>query len=197
MSIRSLIGALLALTLAACASLPAGRSGGQLPPERAERLAALQSWSLRGRVSVIDGEDGWHGTLNWTHEGPDAYRLDIIGPLGQGRVTVISTAEGVLLRSEEGEQRAADPETLVAQTLGVALPVSGLIDWVKGLPTDAPVDRLTLDDAGRTLELEQQGWTLRYLGYADVDGVDLPSRLNAVRDTVTVKLAVGTWRIDS
>ncbi|MDX1653968.1 MAG: lipoprotein insertase outer membrane protein LolB [Candidatus Competibacteraceae bacterium] len=157
-------------------------------------LAALEDWRLDGRIGVIQGEEGWHGSLQWVQQGGH-YRIDLIGPLGQGRAQIRGDPDGVLLQTAEGSASAEDPGRLVEQALGVDIPVVGLRYWVRGLPAPGQVDDLQGDKQGRLTRLEQDGWVIEYPRYQSVDGLELPASIRARRDDVQVKLAVGQWQL--
>ena len=48
---------------------------------RRDALQALASWTLRGRVAVAAGSDGFSGGLQWQQLGPNA-EVSLYGPLG-------------------------------------------------------------------------------------------------------------------
>ncbi|HSM68733.1 MAG TPA: lipoprotein insertase outer membrane protein LolB, partial [Xanthomonadales bacterium] len=51
--------------------------------ERQQRISALDSWTLSGRLSVDDGQDGGSGRLSWRVDGANA-RLEFRAALRRG-----------------------------------------------------------------------------------------------------------------
>jgi outer membrane lipoprotein LolB len=115
-------------------------------------------------------------------------------PFGQGIARLVRAGEEITLTTQDGREfRAADAESLTEQVLGFRLPLLGLAEWVRGRaapePAAAPT-RERRDAAGRLSELEQSGWTISYLAYAD----GLPSRLALAYPGLELRLAVSEWK---
>ncbi len=163
--------------------------------QRQARLVSQNRWQFSGRLSVIQGEEGFHGRVRWQQDN-DRYVIDLVGPLGQGRQQIRGDATRVALRADNGQTRVADDaETLVAQTLGVALPVSGLRYWVRGLAApQVPIAAQQATANGQLQALQQAGWQLDFGGYRG----DFPTRLTAERalddgQTVKLQLVIDQW----
>ncbi|MEH6874070.1 MAG: lipoprotein insertase outer membrane protein LolB [Candidatus Competibacter sp.] len=164
---------------------------------RQSTLARLTQWQADGRIGVVNGQDGWHASFQWAQQDP-TYRIDIIGPLGQGRVTIQGDEREVSIQTQDGQRSTApDPDLLLEQTLGLRLPVTGLRYWVRGLPAPGPTALLQTDAAGRLTRLEQNGWVIEYPSYApsSVFNLDLPERIVARRLDLGVKLVIEQWML--
>jgi len=186
---------LVALLLAGCSTLPGPEFPGTDPS--AARRAQVADWQLRGRVSLTQGEQGWHAGLDWENH-PDGYRLQLAGPLGQGALQLTGNAAQVMLEDARGRHySAADAESLLLQVTGWELPVSGLQDWVRGLPTQGTPASVTLDEAGRIARLEQSGWIIDYQRFATVNGMQWPTRLRLVRADLALRLVIDQWLLDT
>ena len=73
------------------------------------------------------------------------------------------------------------------------MPLVGLADWVRGRAAPSPAPGPTAehrDASGRLLELEQSGWKIRYLDYADT----LPSRLTLIYPGLELRIAISEWK---
>lgn len=165
---------------------------------RQARLAQLTAWQVEGRIGVISGQEGWHATFQWVQQEASNYRIDLIGPLGQGRVIIESDGQEVRVQTQNGQSWAApDPDDLLEQTLGVRLPVKGLQYWVRGLPAPGPAPVLQTDTHGRLARLEQNGWIIEYLIYAPASilKLDLPERIIAQHQDLSVKLVIEQWTL--
>jgi outer membrane lipoprotein LolB len=115
-------------------------------------------------------------------------------PFGQG-IARLARADGeITLTTQDGREfRAGDAETLTEQVLGFRLPLVGLADWVRGRAASKPAPEPTRerrDASGRLTELEQSGWRIRYLEYADA----LPSRLALTFPGLELRLAISEWK---
>ena len=187
---------LCALLLSACAPLPVVDLLTDSPWTARQRiLRGLQHWSLSGRIGVTDGKDAWHASLYWTQRG-QAYTIDLIGPLGQGRLNIQGDAQGVIVRTADGQLlNAAAPEQLLEQTIGMRIPVEGLRYWVRGLPDPNRPSQLAGDEEGRLVRLEQDGWIIDYSRYTQVQALDLPDRIRARKGELQVRLVITEWNL--
>ena len=186
----------LTILLPGCATPPPSLSETENAwTARQTRLAQLAAWQVEGRIGVVSGQEGWHATFQWVQQEPN-YRIDLIGPLGQGRVVIESDGQEVRVQTQDGQNwTAPDPDDLLEQTLGVRLPVNGLRYWVRGLPAPGPTPVLQTDTNGRLTRLEQNGWVIEYLIYVPTSilNLDLPERVIAQHRDLSVKLVIDQW----
>lgn len=160
---------------------------------RQPTLLKLSHWRAIGRIGVVNERDGWHASFQWNQQGSN-YRMDLIGPLGQGRVIVQGDTETVHIQTQDGQNwTAPDADTLLEQSLGVRLPINGLRYWVRGLPEPGFPPVMQLDAEGRLLRLEQNGWIIDYPDYTATAALDLPTRIIARRTDLSVKLVIEQW----
>ncbi|MBL8250081.1 MAG: outer membrane lipoprotein LolB, partial [Candidatus Competibacter sp.] len=185
--------ALLALAawLAGCAVAPTPTADQHNAwAARQQALTQLSRWQASGRIGVISGQDGWHANFQWAQQEQN-YRIDLIGPLGQGRVSIQGDGRQVSIQTQDGQrQTAPDPESLLEQTTGARLPVEGLRYWIRGVPEPGPVAAMQTDASGRLLRLEQKGWVIEYPDYAPTSPDPLPARIIARRQDLSVKLVI-------
>ena len=184
---------LLTLLLAGCAGTPATKT--ITSPDRFPRASELpDSWQLTGRISLTQGEAGWHAGVDWAEQA-DSFRLRLSGPLGQGGFLLTGNAGGVLLRdSSQRVYAAADTGALLAQVTGWTLPVAGLRYWVLGIPAPNADFEAEVDAAGRLERLVQDGWTIRYSRYHPAADGRWPARLGLARDDISVRLVIDQWQ---
>ena len=164
---------------------------------RQNRLARISTWQADGRIGVVSGQDGWHANFQWAQQN-SGYRIDLIGPLGQGRVIVESNGTEARIQTQDGQSwTAPDADALLEQSLGVRLPVNGLRYWARGLPEPGSTPTLQTDAQGRLTRLEQNGWVIEYPAYAPTSilNLDLPERIVARRQDLSVKLVIEQWTL--
>jgi outer membrane lipoprotein LolB len=152
-------------------------------------------WQLNGRLSLTQGETGWHGGMDWTQE-PGSYRLRVSGPLGQGGFLLSGDDQGVLL-VDAGQRTytAPDADTLLTNVTGWMLPVTGMRYWVRGIPDPAWEFEAQMDTEGRLEQLFQAGWIIRYTRYHTTGDGRWPARLALVRDDVSVRMVIDQWHL--
>ncbi|MBI5330399.1 MAG: outer membrane lipoprotein LolB [Betaproteobacteria bacterium] len=181
----------LALLAAGCAEPPIAPA-----PVAGARTAPPASFRLEGRVSVKSGEESFSGGIAWRHV-PDADEILLTTPLGQGVAELRITPQGANLVDGKGRQHAApDTASLLRQTLGVELPLQGLVWWALGRPRpDAPAHE-EFDAAGQVARMEQDGWRIEFARHARQQGYLLPGRLIARRgEDLEVRLVADAWEL--
>ena len=150
-------------------------------------------FDLAGRLGARYGDQSFSGNLTWRH-GRSSDELLISTPLGQGVARILREGDAVTLSTAEPrEYRAADAESLTEQVLGFRLPLQGLADWVRARPAaDSPATMARSAD-GRLERLEQRGWQIEYLEYADARPAPLPSRLRLIYPGIELRLVISRW----
>ena len=174
--------------LSGCAQLPS-------PPALNARPAQLETaaFAMNGRISINHYGERRSAGLHWTHRGQSDEVL-LLTPLGQTAVRVYRDERNATLDDGDKHYQADNPETLMEKVLGWHLPLRGLHQWVLGLPdTGSPV-QITRDNKGRISELLQDGWEVRYLGYADSRADSLPARLQLSHEHLKVQLLIDEWQ---
>ena len=201
---QTLIALLAILLLTRCANLPdtgAPPAGPIDTQAHEQRLRAIAQWHLQAKAGLRSPEQNGSARLDWQHSSSD-FQISLSGPLGQGRVELKSTPEGVVLTQPDSEPLyATSAEALLYQQTGWDLPVSLLADWLLGLPaTERPIDNLKRTDNGLLASLTQAGWQLSYLNYQAVADVYLPGKVIATRELgndqrIRLVVAVYDWQV--
>ncbi|TBU86807.1 lipoprotein insertase outer membrane protein LolB [Phytopseudomonas dryadis] len=190
--------ALLAL-LAGCAGMTSREAlDGQGDPARwqahKQHISALDAWQINGKVGIRAPRDSGSGTLFWLQR-QDYSDIRLSGPLGRGAARLTGRPGEVLLEvANQGRYQAESPEELLQQQLGLNLPVSHLLWWIRGLPAPDSRSRLTLDGDSRLAQLAQDGWQVEYLSYAEQNGYWLPERLKLQGHDLQVTLVIKDWQ---
>jgi outer membrane lipoprotein LolB len=79
------------------------------------------------------------------------------------------------------------------QALGWHLPLNGLHHWVLGMADSESPAQIERADNGRISVLHQDGWEVRYLGYAGAQPDSLPKRMQLSHEDLQVLLLVDEW----
>ncbi|RMO05971.1 Outer-membrane lipoprotein LolB [Pseudomonas cichorii] len=199
MFLRHVIVFSLIALLAGCAGLTSrealqGKGDPAQWREHKQQLSSLDGWQINGKVGIRAPGDSGSGTLFWLQR-QDYYDIRLSGPLGRGAARLTGRPGGVTLEvANQGRYEATSPETLLQDQLGWKLPVSHLVWWVRGLPAPDSKSRLTLDDDSRLASLEQDGWQVEYLSYAEQNGYWLPERIKLHGQDLDVTLVIKDWQ---
>ncbi len=180
--------------LVACSETPL-RPDRHIDLDLKNQREQIQSWNLNGRLSITSEKESGTVTFHWSQD-HERYLMRFIAPLGQGTFALRGgEADGVyLLTAKNKVLRADNAETLLKQSVGWHVPVSGFRYWVRGLQ-EPGVDMTSqqFDDQGRITEMQQADWNISIKRYMDVDGVDLPAKIFMHNDHVKLKLVIQTW----
>lgn len=178
---RRAVVLLFAASLFACATPPAR----DVAP--AVVAAADTPFELSGRLSARHGENAAAASFHWVHA-PGADELVLSTPFGQALARLVGNADGVALELPDGTRvRADDWESLTREALGIALPVRGLVWWVRAAPRPASAHTVERDAVGRAAVLRQDGWEIVY-GYRDAG--TRPSRVVLAYPNIDIRLAL-------
>ena len=187
---------LMAVLLNACTGISTKSNEPANPEafkERAQRLAAHARWSLDGRVSLDDGDDGGSGKLKWVVDSGFS-QLDFFAALGRG-AWHLEISEGLAtLKDADGEHSAPDVQSLLQTRLGWPVPVEALQFWARGLYAPGQVQTSQIDSQGLLTQLRQFGWTIDFDRYEIVGDEQLPKRLEAKHGDYRVKMVVSKWQ---
>jgi outer membrane lipoprotein LolB len=164
---------------------------------RRDALQALASWTLRGRVAVAAGSDGFSGGLQWQQRGPNA-EVSLYGPLGgealriklDGADYAVETPDGA---SYDGESA----ERLLAERVGAGrpLPVQDMPFWLIGVPAPGKPHEETLGTDQRLSSLTQSGWLIRYGSFEMVGAHAMPQRLEMTTQGLRLRVLVTDWQL--
>jgi outer membrane lipoprotein LolB len=197
--VKHIILLVLATVLAGCAELqlltPAQQTDTGAWELHQAALASLQRWSITGRIAIQTEQEGWNATLHWDQDNEN-YTLRLISPLGQGTYQLHGNDHLVsLLTAENKIYQADNPEILLQQNLGWSVPVGGLKHWIKGIPEPGVnVENIFVDGDGRMTDLQQSGWRISIIRYADFDGTQLPSKLFMQNNRLKLRIVIQDWK---
>ena len=188
----------LLILLSACSSLHKRETlefGGDAAAWQTHRqtVLPLEDWVLQGKIGVRAPNENASGTLTWLQQ-QKSYDIRLSGPLGRGATRLQGSPAGVMLEMAGQPALYADSaEDLLEQQIGWRLPVEHLLWWVRGLPAPDSASRLQLDTESRLARLSQAGWIIEYSRYQQVDGMQLPQRLQLSGHNVLLTLVVTQW----
>mgnify|MGYP006348347911 CR=1 FL=1 len=196
---RQLIVISLLALLTGCAGLTnreaiEGQGNPQLWKAHKAQIGALDAWQINGKVGIRAPKDSGSGTLFWLQR-QDYYDIRLSGPLGRGAARLTGRPGAILLEvANQGRYEAESPEALLEEQLGWRLPVSHLQWWVRGLPAPDSKSRVTLDSNSQLARLQQDGWDVEYLSYAEQNGYSLPQRIKLHGTNLDVTLVIKDWQ---
>ncbi|MGC8516980.1 MAG: lipoprotein insertase outer membrane protein LolB [Steroidobacteraceae bacterium] len=189
------LGALLALALSACQTVPVPPAPITAWHVRRPLLQAQQRFTLDGRVAVAVGTQGFDADLRWVQRGADT-RVVLSGPFGAGATQVSDRAGELGVITSHGRHLGnTAARAALERELGFDPPLRTLRYWILGVPDPSKPARITLDATQRLAHLQQAGWSVDYLAYNSVGAEWLPRLLTVRRGAVRLRMVVDAWHL--
>ncbi|MDH3342299.1 MAG: lipoprotein insertase outer membrane protein LolB [Gammaproteobacteria bacterium] len=189
----------LLLTQFSCSYLP--RATSQSPDGWQQTVAQRQqisSWKLTARLGMQTETNGGSLDLFWDQKS-DTYKIRLIAAMGQGTILIKGDAQGVMLRTSDGVSYAKNADELLAYSLGVSVPLSGLHDWLRGVPSASrPIEKQLWDEHGQLHKLVQDGWNIEMSDYKKIGEHLLPHSFYLDRDDqpeLEMRLLIRKWTL--
>lgn len=153
------------------------------------------SWDLSGAMAARSKNKAWTASINWLQRGAGTYQIRLFGPLGSGAILIEKKGSLITFRDGPKSSSSTNAEALLSQQTGIRLPVNNLYYWVRGIPAPGAVQSVKRDGSNRLQVLKQAGYTIEYLGYANIGASALPSQIRLQGNGVFIKLAIKRWKI--
>ncbi len=156
-------------------------------------------FELKGKVAVKDAGDNFTARIHWRQQG-DQFRIDLWGPLGQGRVQLLGSHAHIALLDGKGRIVTQGPQdSVMREQLGWSMPLDVLPAWVRGEPKSGiPSSDLELAD-GVVRSFRQLDWLVTYGPYQSVESErevrSLPRKITVENAVTRVRLVISEWRI--
>lgn len=191
----ALAGLALALTLAACQTVPVAPAPVVAWSVRRPALQNLSRFGLNGRVAVAVGKQGFNAGLRWTQTGAST-SLALTGPLGAGGVQVTAEGGNLSVVTSSGKHLGdTEARAELQDKLGFEPPLTSLRYWVLGVPDPAASASVQFDSQQRLTSLAQDGWQIDYASYMPVGAEWLPRLMTLRREGVRVRMVVDGWQL--
>ena len=198
-AVRHVLILLLPIVLASCTYLPELTT--TMPGDWRHTVAHRQqvgSWKIQGRLGVQTEDNGGSLDLFWNQTG-ESYNIRLIAPMGQNTILIKGNAQGVRIKTTDGEQYAEDADALMASSLGIKIPVTGLRDWLRGLPMkNKTIIKQSWNKQGQLYKLVQDGWNIEMSNYKKVGEHQLPHEFFLDRDDrpeLGIRLLIRRWTL--
>ncbi|WLD57126.1 lipoprotein insertase outer membrane protein LolB [Salinispirillum sp. LH 10-3-1] len=186
----------LILFVAACSTRPAEPvdQAAMLTPwlEHRDKMRALDTWTLQGRVGARTGSEGANFNVYWQQHEND-YNIRLSGPLGQGGASISGGFGWAELRTADDVFRARSLDELLSETTSLDLPLHYLQYWMRGIPAPGTRAGIKLNGDALLEQLEQYGWTVLYESYHP--DTQLPHRFNIRFEDSSARIIISSWEV--
>jgi outer membrane lipoprotein LolB len=198
-TVRHVLILLLPVVLVSCTYLPELTT--TMPGNWRDTVAHRQqisSWKIQGKLGVQTEDNGGSLDLFWNQKG-ESYNIRLIAPMGQDTILIKGNAQGVHIKTSDGEQYAEDADALMASSLGIKIPVTGLRDWLRGSPMkNKTIVKQSWNKQGQLYKLVQDGWNVEMSNYKKVGDYQLPHDFFLGRDDrpeLGIRLLIRRWTL--
>ncbi|HVV68093.1 MAG TPA: lipoprotein insertase outer membrane protein LolB [Gammaproteobacteria bacterium] len=163
-------------------------------PQRYSQLSDINHFSVLGSASITHQNKTDLASLSWTQHESANYVLALYGPLSLGHLS-ITGRPGLVTLQQSGKPTvsAKSAEALMQQQLGWQMPVTNLYYWVRGLAAPGATADFKFDKQNHIVAMTQNGWTINYLGFMQVNHVDLPQKITLSNPNLRATLAIRQW----
>ena len=197
---RIIILVTLTLVMSACTTLPDGPETAVNLPAQLQRLTTVQQWQIKGKMAIRNDKEAVSAHLNWKTDAPDFdFRLTNLLGITLAKLNV---EDGLaVLEADDKRFEDTNPSRLIYQTTGWDIPVSRLLDWIKGLPLAG--DDYVLNEKQLLASLSPAclncgNWKVSYANYGEVNGIWLPHQLTLTQTNnskMLIKIRIDEWKI--
>ena len=189
--------ALLVTLISACSSAPPILGGVEWYQQRII-IDELKNWRLRGRVNIQYNNESHTPRIQWQQQDRE-YTIRLWGTFNTGNTRIIGQPKLVTMERDGEVITASSPEELILQQLGYELPVSYLEYWIRTLPAPNSDAELTFNTLNQLSEIQQSGWTIKYIESRQYGDLVLPRQIEVTRPRNDIRLRfVGlNWTLDS
>lgn len=176
-------------------SLPTGNAPCKKEPyaKRYKALQHIHRFDITGSFSLRQPNRSIIAAYDWQQRHQET-RLRIHSSLDLYGVVITYSPHRTQLSSGKQMYTASSPEQLMRQQLGWHLPISNLLYWLRGMPAPAPY-RAKYDACEHLIELQQQGFLIRFSHYTTLGAFDLPQSLELFSNNLTLKIVIKQWKL--
>ena len=166
-----------------------------------QRLQALQSWVVRGRIALQTADNGGQADFIWEQKNADDYGIRLHAPMGAGTTLIEGHKHGVSLTTPSGDTMVdTDVDRLILQINGWPIPVRGLKYWIRGLSSPgSPHQVASWYQNGLPEVMFQDGWRIEFRKHKQLGDLFVPGKLFISRvnndEEVDVRLVVRQWEV--
>lgn len=162
----------------------------------AQREAQARSeagWHFNGRIALSDAGRGGSGRIDWQQWSEDL-AIQVSAPVTR-RSWRLSWIDGVarLTGLDGGPIEGADAARLLRDSVGWEIPMTQMVDWVRGLRAPGQAQVSFGPNALPEL-IEQDGWTVQYRGWSELAGRPVPTKVFAKHGDASVRLIIDRWQ---
>lgn len=165
-----------------------------------EKRQSINIWEIRGRLGVQSEYNGGSMDIIWK-QSEQEYAIRLLAPLGAGNYLIQGNDDFAEIRFPDGEKKIIEnTDDIFADTLEVALPVTAIKNWIRGLPAKSlSIEKISWNEQGLLHKIKQSGWNVEMTNYIGNE-IPLPHAIYVNRDdnpALDIRLLLRQWMIDN
>lgn len=197
---RKILSLVCLLSIAACSNLEVQSTIANDAAARTHARHYAEHIQLSGRILARYYQDQQEKSISGSYEWqqtPQSISITLLSPLGQTIANIKQDANGASLQQSDHNIRyAQDLDSLLNDSLGWALPVAGLRDWLQGFTRDTQGNIVAVA-AQDGSEMQSNGWQIQFASWQAASPV-LPKRIDLHRSTtqvgeVSLRIVIDQW----
>ena len=155
-------------------------------------LVDVTNWVAQGKMSYALNDERGSFSFRWIQTQQE-FEIVLFGPLGISVAKISGNETSAAIETSNGQRLTAlGPEQLLRQTLGLDMPVSAMIYWLRGIPQDisgADYVPVALNGNARS-GFNESGWLIELLR---VDQDMNPNRIRFSKPGAKLLVIVKEW----
>ena len=153
-------------------------------------------WEINGKLGIRSAQQSGSVSIQWRQENQN-YRIRIQAPLGQGSAIILGNDQNITIqRAGKSPLQSNDPEGLMLEVFGWAVPIQPFHYWVRGLPYPLQaVSKSSFNANGTLAYLEQSDWTMTYSRYALSEQWLLPGKIVTEFEDTRLTMIIRNWKL--
>lgn len=196
---RFIVFWLVSLLLAACSTpqLPITEESHRLAAKLQQQNRGLMSWDMVASTAFTNKDSSYSLTAFW-QQNEDEYSIRFDAPFNTGVLKIKGHAGfSELILDNKKTIQGVSPEQLIAQATTFNIPVTGLTQWIRGIPHQETQYLIGIKANGDTETIEQDGWLIRYDDW-DMVSINahtyrLPNTLRLKQGDINIKISPSQW----
>lgn len=163
-------------------------------------LKPIQKFSLKGRIGISNPQDSFSSNFQWQQNDFKDFRFRMYGVLGNSYVLMKSKPSWTTLETADDRFfEGPDASALIAQTMGWALPLNYMSDWIKGVPTGVGRDQIKINADGTLQSLNYTSgnkiFTVSFERYLKANQKQMPAKIRIIEGNNKLILSIRSWDI--
>lgn len=189
--------------LSACSSINdipvEGNQVNQDIETRNKQVAALNEWTITGKIAFINSQQRQSATLYWQkNETEKTESLNLSTLFGIKVLELEQRQDNFTLEVDGNVYDTQNLDALIYSLTGLNLPTRAMNHWLKGLaflPTDKIVYHAkTQLPQSLTSRYNNKVWQVKYSNYYHIEQFQLAKQLTITQGDLRIKIVIHSWK---